>query len=227
MRRIALLLLVVLAPFLVYGQADQSNSWDFFLYESWWPGAEQVSPVPSNITAWNLHGLWPTRNDTTWPESCDSSYPFEETQITSLLPKMNIYWYNFLTPGDPSFWAHEWTKHGTCSLEVLRDEFAYFNTTLNLQAQVDTLGILTKAGFIPSEETKYKLKDIEDALTQALGIPPIIDCTTKKNKVLLFSLAYCVSKGLQIYQCDPAIQSDNRAHCKDEEVYILPIVYGP
>lgn len=38
---------------------------------------------------------------------------------------------------DESFWAHEWSKHGTCALDIFPSELDYFKGTLDLHAKYD------------------------------------------------------------------------------------------
>lgn len=38
---------------------------------------------------------------------------------------------------DESFWAHEWSKHGTCALDIFPSEYDYFKGTLDLHAKYD------------------------------------------------------------------------------------------
>ena len=83
-----------------------------------------------------IHGLWPQRNDGTWPSECtaeplqDSFYVKGNDSILELLEEK---WPN--VKSDPnsrshrSFWEHEWTKHGTCSGLI---QFDYFQNALNL-----------------------------------------------------------------------------------------------
>ncbi len=52
------------------------TSFDFFLLVREWPGTIAKQPMPAYINTFTLHGLWPQRNDNTWPQFCNDSYPF-------------------------------------------------------------------------------------------------------------------------------------------------------
>ncbi|XP_022143546.1 ribonuclease 2 isoform X3 [Momordica charantia] len=90
------------------------------------------------VGVFTIHGLWPDYNDGSWP-SCCTGKNFDEKEIRTLNFPLKKYWPTFSCSSPStchgtkgSFWAHEWEKHGTCSNPVVRDEYDYFLTTLNL-----------------------------------------------------------------------------------------------
>ncbi|PON58317.1 Ribonuclease T2-like, partial [Parasponia andersonii] len=72
------------------------------------------------------------------------------------------------------FWAHEWTKHETCSESVL-DQHDYSQATLNLKKKADLLQALKNAGIEPNG-TFYKLDNIREAIENGIGYTPGITC---------------------------------------------------
>eukprot|EP00567_Pseudictyota_dubia_P008553 CAMPEP_0197444376 /NCGR_PEP_ID=MMETSP1175-20131217/9879_1 /TAXON_ID=1003142 /ORGANISM="Triceratium dubium, Strain CCMP147" /LENGTH=257 /DNA_ID=CAMNT_0042975155 /DNA_START=41 /DNA_END=813 /DNA_ORIENTATION=- len=80
-----------------------------------------------------IHGLWPQRDDGTWPSSCTDE-PFDEEVLDDIgFEKFARLWPNVKAdrrdePGYTDFWAHEWSKHGTCSG---LDQSTYFGTALD------------------------------------------------------------------------------------------------
>lgn len=60
---------------------SRTNAWDYFLFVREWPGTMTPGPVPKYVDTFTLHGLWPNRNDGTWPQCCNGSYPFRFKQI--------------------------------------------------------------------------------------------------------------------------------------------------
>jgi len=78
-----------------------------------------------------IHGLWPSRNDGTWPSACSD----EKLDLSIVMSDgLSQNWPNIkaLSPdaaGHTAFWDHEWSKHGTCSGLSQQD---YFNTALDL-----------------------------------------------------------------------------------------------
>ena len=85
-----------------------------------WPGSfcdsKQgcVWPIQQPTLGWTLHGLWPEFNDGTWPQYCDKTAPFNVTSLDDLRPELEAYWPSLMSKDFPAFWAHEWTRHGTC-----------------------------------------------------------------------------------------------------------------
>jgi len=61
---------------------------------------------------YQIHGLWPQYNATSWPENCGGP-AYEEITNQTLLAEMNAEWANCNQPPS-SLWSHEWNKHMTC-----------------------------------------------------------------------------------------------------------------
>eukprot|EP00049_Salpingoeca_infusionum_P018054 m.355537 g.355537 ORF g.355537 m.355537 type:complete len:154 (+) comp17273_c0_seq1:176-637(+) len=74
-----------------------------------------------------IHGLWAQ-----WADDC-SGPSFNVTELDPILNQMNTDWPSCVGHStNADFWAHEWSKHGTCSnLEQLK----YFQTVLRLYGQ--------------------------------------------------------------------------------------------
>lgn len=80
-----------------------------------------------NITGWTIHGLWPERDDGTWPQFCDPKNPFNINDVSDLLTQMEgswlaifflqspvvmpfvVQWIDDEEPNNSSaLWSHEW-----------------------------------------------------------------------------------------------------------------------
>ena len=152
-------------------------------------------------------GLWPERNDSSWPQYCPGKVWDETTikKINKLLPKMNKLWMSAY--GDNfKFWRHEWDKHGTCAIypsnkytRHIKTLFEYFNTTLNLRERVDLISVLKSNGITPSGggvKRTFKLSNIITAIKDKIGVNPAVKCT----KGYLDSIYICVDKkSLKVY----------------------------
>jgi len=79
-----------------------------------------------------IHGLWPNREDGSWPSTC-SQEKLDDSLLQNLSDTMSKEWPNIKatkdSPAYDSFWSHEWVKHGTCSGLSQED---YFSTALKL-----------------------------------------------------------------------------------------------
>ncbi|OVA05166.1 Ribonuclease T2-like [Macleaya cordata] len=125
-------------------------------------------------------GLWPDYNDGTWPACCTRSR-FDEKEISSLRGALEKYWPSLscskassCSGGKGLFWAHE---HGTCSYPVVRDEYGYFLTTLNVYFKYNVTKILSEAGYVASNYEKYPLGGIISAIQNAVGATPQLVCS--------------------------------------------------
>ncbi|EDQ84959.1 uncharacterized protein MONBRDRAFT_29788 [Monosiga brevicollis MX1] len=79
-----------------------------------------------------IHGLWPQ-----WAQECNGS-AFDVNLLKPIRTQMESDWPSCVgNNGNEDFWAHEWSKHGTCTGLV---ELKYFETALNLYSEVVSNG---------------------------------------------------------------------------------------
>ncbi|KAL2546754.1 Ribonuclease T2 family protein [Forsythia ovata] len=99
-----------------------------------------------------------------------------------------------------TFWTHEWTKHGTCSLSKL-DQHSYFEATLNIRERVKLLQILQNAGIQPGGF--YGLDAIKEAIRNGTGHEAGIQCNKDPaGNSQLYQVYICVDKsGSSLVQC--------------------------
>ncbi|XP_071690841.1 extracellular ribonuclease LE-like [Rutidosis leptorrhynchoides] len=177
-----------------------SQDFDFFYLVQQWPGSycdtQQGCCYPKTgkpAANFGIHGLWPNRNDGSYPSNCDSSNPFDASKISDLTNQMQSDWPTLACPSNDglTFWGHEWDKHGTCSESVL-DQHAYFSTALKLKTQIDLLNALQSEG-IQANGEKYSLSDIKDAIKGASGYTPWIECNNDSSgNSQLYQIYLCV-----------------------------------
>nr|GEV69125.1 extracellular ribonuclease LE-like [Tanacetum cinerariifolium] len=177
-----------------------SQDFDFFYFVQQWPGSycdtKQGCCYPETgkpASDFGIHGLWPNRNDGSYPSNCDSSNPFDSSKISDLMRQMQSDWPTLSCPSNDglTFWGHEWDKHGTCSKSVL-DQHGYFSTALNLKTEIDILKALQNAGIQPNGQT-YSLSSIKDAIKGASGYTPWIQCNKDESgNSQLYQIYLCV-----------------------------------
>jgi ribonuclease T2 len=92
------------------GGGTPSGTFDYYVLSlSWAQGYCDVTAHPDRtecgeVKGFVLHGLWPQRNNGTWPADCNGpALPDAERQRSQ-----GLY-------ASPSLITHEWPKHGTCS----------------------------------------------------------------------------------------------------------------
>ncbi|KAI9178576.1 hypothetical protein LWI28_028116 [Acer negundo] len=171
------------------------REFDYFNLALQWPGTVcgrsrhccssnaccRGSNAPVEFT---IHGLWPDYNDGTWPACCTRS-EFEEKEITTLLDPLE----------KVILGSRE--KHGTCSSPVVRDEYSYFLTTLNVFFKYNVTRVLSEAGYVPSNSEKYPLGGIISAIQNAFHATPKLVC----SKGALEELHLCFYKDFQPRDC--------------------------
>jgi ribonuclease T2 len=93
-------------------------------------------PRPADRFHFTIHGLWPNYDDGTWPQFCDSDYKFDEDKLDDLMDQLDEEWPSVFD-SDETFWDHEWSKHGTCALNIFPTEHSYFKHVLKLHWRYD------------------------------------------------------------------------------------------
>lgn len=100
---------------------------------------------------------------------------------------------------------HEWTKHGTCALNVppIADESDYFKTSLDLRDKFDFGPILEGSGIVPDDDKLYDLGDMTSAIKKVLGVDPGLTCYVNKGekKQYLSQMQICLSKTFEQMEC--------------------------
>lgn len=211
------------------------NSWDYMLLVVEWIGSACIGPgvpktcvVPTNINDFTMHGLWPERNDNTWPSFCDNDDPFDINQVSDLLPQMKIDWYDAYDPvNGTSFWTHEWDKHGTCAKSdpKLADQHAYFKAVLELRSQANIYQNLMSASIEPSNTTSYSMNDIQNAISSG-NMQGLAYCVHDDNRdaTVLSYVVFCVNTDLEFMPC-PAVyvqEHDKQNGCSSANAIIYP-----
>ncbi|KAI7823039.1 ribonuclease T2 [Gamsiella multidivaricata] len=157
------------------------------LVQQWYDGLG-----PSN--EFTMHGLWPdTCTGGQGPSTgCDAKriYDNVETRLqnypgapSGFLDQMNTYWSSY--KGDNNaFWAHEWSKHGTCVSNLAptctsnyvqdQDVYSYFSKALALRSQYNLYQALAAAGINPGSNPN--VADMHSAITKAFGVDAQINC---------------------------------------------------
>ncbi|XP_069625551.1 ribonuclease T2 isoform X1 [Ranitomeya imitator] len=168
---------------------------------------------------WTLHGLWPDK-----AEMCNSSWPLDLSNIEDLLAEMNKWWPDILHPNTSDFWKHEWKKHGTCaaSLSCLDSQHKYFSKGLDLYSSVDLNSVLEKYGITPSTKT-YQVKEIKDAIFNAFGINPKIQCLPPhkgEDVQTLGQIELCFTKDFKMENCTETEEIEDNPQVKSESSYV-------
>ncbi|KAI8473511.1 MAG: ribonuclease T2-like protein [Monoraphidium minutum] len=161
------------------------------------PAAPAARPHPPRSFRFTIHGMWPQRGDGTWPEFCDPGAPFSLPRILDLLPRMARNWPSWAGP-NTGFWAHEWTRHGTCAQGVVGGERSFFKAVLGLHKRLVIEDALTSAGIGPSGNTSYDGRALHAALKDGLGTYHHIFCDMHGNLAEIWS---CIGLDLQPFDC--------------------------
>ncbi|KAK9764585.1 hypothetical protein K7432_007786 [Basidiobolus ranarum] len=140
--------------------------------------------------AFTLHGLWPdTCDGGHGPENgCDSSRLYDDIGTIvkadyELYNDMNAYWPSY-KGNNPSFWSHEWNKHGTCvstmdpkcynNYTKHADVRDFFRTALDLRKKFDIYQALANQGITPGKT--YDRNQFADAIEEELGVQVFLRC---------------------------------------------------
>ncbi|XP_031101340.1 extracellular ribonuclease LE-like [Ipomoea triloba] len=193
--------------------AADLNSDLFYYYVEQWPGSscdtKKGCCYPTTgkpATNFSIHGLWPTLLNGTWPEYCNPNTLHDESKISDLIERLQSEWPTISCPSSngSKFWKHEWEKHGTCSI---LDQYAYFESTLNIKDRVNFLQVLENAGIKPDGNV-YEVGAIKEAIKAGVGVSPVIECNADASKVSqLYQIYICVHpNGKDIIECPTTLK---------------------
>ena len=197
------------------------------LLATWWvatqcllysPG-EGIGPVPgtNNVT---IHGLWAEHNSSSYPTCCDTSYTFDSSEIENVTD-LTTNWVSS-TGTDEYLYAHEWEKHGTCTLDNFPNEYSYFQNVVNLNKRLNLAGILASAGITPGSSLVSKSSVLE-ALTAGLGgYEPLLECKSVNGQKMLSSIYVCIddTAALNVRNCTSDYYSSYSSKCSS--TFYLP-----
>jgi ribonuclease T2 len=191
---------------------------DFFLLVLQYPPALCTDgafkcPTAPTTTTWTLHGLWPERADGSYPQDC-TNQQFDPAAIAPLVPEMDVVWPS-LTGPNPTFWSHEFTKHGTCAEDVLPTEFDFFNRTLAIRRAHDITPALAAAGITPSASQHFSRAQFDAATVAAFGYNVLPACDSKGA---LTGAVVCIGKNFSAVDCGTV----SYGSCKAQSLLLLP-----
>ncbi|GIL83093.1 hypothetical protein Vretimale_11413 [Volvox reticuliferus] len=203
-------------------KAGLTADFDYFLLVRQWPGSycskHDCPLLRDRGFHFTIHGLWPNRNDGTWPQFCDPDSAFNEDDLTDLSVEMENEWPNTFMDSNAAFWEHEWLKHGTCAADIFPTEYSYFDTVLMLHMQYNLQDALTAAGIAPSKDAVYSTKDLVDTIADTYGARPMVHCDENGQ---LAEIWMCLDRGLQLVHCDIFVHISDGTTC--ETVTIPPL----
>ncbi|KHF99385.1 Ribonuclease 2 -like protein [Gossypium arboreum] len=188
----------------INGSIDGAQrEFDYFALSLQWPGtichktrhccsSNACCRGSNSPTEFTIHGLWPDYNDGTWPSCCYRSQ-FDVKEISTLLDALEKHW--------PSLYCGKsstcFKKHGTCSSPVIRDEYSYFITTLNVYFKYNVTKILNEAGYVPSNSERYPLGGIVSAIENSFRATPEVIC----SKEAVEEIRICFFKDFKPRNC--------------------------
>ncbi|OWM75936.1 ribonuclease 3-like [Punica granatum] len=186
------------------------DDFDFFYFVQQWPGSYCDSrhsccyPKTGKPAAdFGIHGLWPNYKDGSYQSKCNPDHVFDKSEISDLISSLEKSWPTLSCPSNDGlkFWEHEWEKHGTCSESEL-DQHDYFEAGLKLKEKTNLLQALKNAGIEPNDKF-YRLESIKEAIKQAVGHEPGIECNVDPSGHKQLSEVYlCVdTSGMEIIEC--------------------------
>ncbi|XP_037477377.1 ribonuclease 3-like [Triticum dicoccoides] len=181
-------------------ESGKQAGYDFFYLVLQWPGSycdtKQSCCYPRSgkpAADFGIHGLWPNRDDGSYPQNCNPDSTFDPSKVSDILSSLRSSWPTLACPTNDGlrFWAHEWEKHGTCA-QNLFNEHGYFQAALRLRGQLRVLDALATAGISP-DGGYYTMGAIKGAIQEGTGFAPHVDCNRDESgNSQLFQLYFCV-----------------------------------
>lgn len=187
---------------------SKNHNFDYILLATQWPETFCESQrCVQHQDKWSIHGAWPENNDGSWPQDCCTEKPFNAALLKPIEAELIAHW-KTLKSGSTNdvFWSHEYSKHGTCSVDspLLKDELAYFNNTLTAFKKLKIDEWLAAAGIVPSASKTYPVEAFHQAIKKGSGVTAAVDCVVhrKKGVPVISQINFCLKKEtLQPFDC--------------------------
>jgi len=179
-----------------------------------------------------MHGMWPSNNDGSYPDYCNSSDVFNPNDLESIIVPLREAWYDFDGPNSTSLWDHEFSKHGTCMRAVLPTELDFFSAGITVHHYMNITATLAAANIVPSRTKSYTLSQLTNALSNRFpGITPILTCAEVYNKNCISIIEYCMQvtsdvNPPQVFQCASEFLQQNPSNCPKSDIYFPTIDFG-
>lgn len=212
------LVLLVAAALMAVASGQSNNNWDFFLFVQEWPGSWSSSP-PACVSGFTIHGLWPERNDGSYPQFCNGS-AWDVNALAPIRSQLDCAWPS--DTGDAAtFWQHEWEKHGTCAQTdaSVPTQLSFFQAGIRLSSRYALHDILSGAGIKPTSSKKYTVGELRAAVQKGAGVNSIWQC--QKGKI--DQVIICVTKGLVAQDCPSTTTHENTCGSDSSEVEYPPL----
>jgi ribonuclease T2 len=186
----------------VVSSPDASN-YDFFMHVEQWAITECQDAFKCSAawTYFTMHGLWPERNDGSYPQNCAGAPAFDPSKLAPIMPALNRYWPSLNGPSQ-SFWQHEWNTHGSCATDVFATQLDFFNSTLNYLAQYNISAALAAHGIFPSNTKSFPLTAFNAALEAEFGQTAVLTCDSQ-HRIEVATL--CISKQGKAIACPSSV----------------------
>ena len=149
-----------------------------------------------------LHGVWPNRNNGTYPAFCDGAQ-FDWNNISDLKTDLDTYWTDYKESAsyDDGLWAHEFNKHGTCAEfnSGFGSEHEYFFKGIEAAKALPIVSVLADGGIYPDDYKEYESSDIVAILKKEYGHESIVECSRDSNDVE--QIVFCMNTDLSLMDC--------------------------
>jgi len=196
---------------------SKNYSWDYLMFAQIWPEStclvaneahNDSCTVPQGVSSWTIHGLWPSLFDgEQGPYFCPGQQRhFNVSNLDAIIKVLELRWPNLISDASvASLWKHEWTKHGSCAvqLKTLDSEINYFQAGLLFNTNFDILKALTSGNIVPSDTATYTLSDFETNLQNLLHKPFLVHCLFSKidQKWYFSDVRICLDKEFKLIEC--------------------------
>ncbi len=140
-------------------RSGQAGAFDYYMLVLSWspefcyshPNAAQCS----QHTGFTVHGLWPQRNDGSYPVNCRTTQPAPTNpeSMAGIMP--------------PEIIEHEWQQHGTCSGLSGDDYFALIRKLYKAVSVPDRLKAPSASSTLAAKELKQLFEQSNANLTDA------------------------------------------------------------
>lgn len=221
-------------------EKSDGNDFDSYVLATEWAGSVcSLKNCDFNTGVdnfWNMHGLWPNKDDGRHPFECASTKLNLRSLPNSLKEDLNSYWAG-LFASQSKFLDHEWSKHGTCwqpdsgdlakmprellpLVEASRKDTTrkggliqpadYLSVALELGHLYNVFEALKESSIIPRDDKPYPLSEIRAAISAKFnGLSDYnLQCQKDENgRSMIKEIRICIDKNYNAMDCKRAFST--------------------
>ncbi|CAH8497678.1 unnamed protein product [Schistosoma rodhaini] len=139
--------------------------------------------------------------------NCTGSLRFDIRRLQGIRNELDLMWPHLKNYREsPSFWKHEFEKHGLCAVEdpQVFNQYGYFKFGIQLMQKLNLLKTLMKYKISPHDSRQYDTINLMNVLEREFGYNGSANCIRKPGRRGMYHLEevhVCLNRKHEFMNC--------------------------